>query len=224
MKHLLTFLITISLSAGIFIWFEAEKEVRILCGMAETHQALDGIRTMLDTGNLLTYSETSKDIIGTSSYTLGTISCTITQKASGVTAAYEQSFRLEKLLGRIAASICLGMMIFQIALASGARFEKYAWGGFYEKLPQKMRNASGISAVIFLFFSWAALSVSGGVDESLNDQVAVWVVRVGVILFGLNIITNSISKSVSERKGYPSAFIFESEILFVRTCPHPPKK
>jgi len=63
--------------------------------------------------------------------------------------------------GLMAASICFGMLVFQLSLAMGAPLGRWAWGGEYQTLPANLRIGSLFSAGVFLLGAVWALEGPG---------------------------------------------------------------
>jgi hypothetical protein len=88
---------------------------------------------------------------------------------------------------------------FQVALALGAPLGRAAWGGTHDRLPTRLRIASGFAAVVWIM---AALVVLGSGGHSLSPFPS-GVERVGTwVLFGLlalGAVMNIASRSKWER-------------------------
>ena len=91
------------------------------------------------------------------------------------------------------------MVPFQIALALGAPWGRFAWGGQHpQKLPTGFRIGSAVAVLIYAFIALIALDRAGilGLFPTGFSQVAMWVV------FGflaLSVVMNAISRSKHER-------------------------
>lgn len=100
-----------------------------------------------------------------------------------------------------AIAICVllfGLGVFQLLLAAGAPFGRFAWGGEHRVLPARLRVGSVVSTVLYAAFAVVVLD-SAGLVSLLPDQVTqvgIWVIA-GVFLLGT--IPNLISRSVPER-------------------------
>lgn len=103
-------------------------------------------------------------------------------------------------IAAIAATVLLGLLaVFQLALAAGAPFGRFAWGGQSRVLPLRLRIGSVVSIVIYALIA-AVLLERAGLIHLLGAagfvQVAAWVV---FAYFALGILMNAISRSKPER-------------------------
>lgn len=90
------------------------------------------------------------------------------------------------------------LAVFQIALAAGAPWGHFAWGGQQRVLPRKLRIGSVIAVVIYAvtaFIAWERVGVSTLLPAPFV-QVAMWVL---FAYFALGIVMNAISRSKPER-------------------------
>lgn len=91
------------------------------------------------------------------------------------------------------------LVLFQIALALGAPWGRFAWGGRHEGvLPAGYRIASAVSVVVYAVIALLALDLAGAVDVIPNgiSQPGMWVV---FALLALGVVMNAISRSRPER-------------------------
>ena len=100
----------------------------------------------------------------------------------------------------IAACVVLAALgVFQLALALGAPWGRFAWGGQHEReLPVRLRVGSAVSIALYALFAVVLLDRAGLVDvfPDTFSRVATWV------LFGywvLGVIMNGASRSKHER-------------------------
>jgi hypothetical protein len=87
---------------------------------------------------------------------------------------------------------------FQIALAAGAPWGRFAWGGQHRVLPRKLRIGSVVSIVIYAliaFIAWERPGVTSVLPDAVA-QVAMWVV---FAYFVIGVLMNAISRSKPER-------------------------
>jgi hypothetical protein len=87
---------------------------------------------------------------------------------------------------------------FQIALAAGAPWGRFAWGGQHRVLPRKLRIGSVVSIVIYAliaFIAWERTGVTSVLPDAVA-QVAMWVV---FAYFVIGVLMNAISRSKPER-------------------------
>lgn len=90
------------------------------------------------------------------------------------------------------------LALFQIALAFGAPFGRFAWGGRHRVLPPRLRIGSVVSLVIYALIALIAWDRVGAIElfPSLFSDVAMWVI---FAYFVLGILLNGISRSRPER-------------------------
>lgn len=99
----------------------------------------------------------------------------------------------------IAVVLFTGMSVFQLLLVLGLPFGSQAYGGKYEKLPSKMKIASLIGIVIFIFASLSVLERAELITIFNNPMfvtVIVWIIAVYLAFITL---MNAISKSKWEK-------------------------
>lgn len=188
-------------TAGIFYWFEAEKEVRILCSVFEEGQPVEKVRETLDTGNLLTYTGNDEGITVNSIYTLNSTECMISLSESTevIESVYSQSFRLEFAAGIVAAVTTFLLAGFQFLLSFGLPWGEFAWGGRHRELPLVFRIGSAFSGVLLIIGGLSVLSTID-VTDLIPPDVFTNVVPMLTVLFIGSVVGNFISKSEKERK------------------------
>ncbi|WP_353828125.1 hypothetical protein [Agromyces sp. SYSU T0242] len=99
----------------------------------------------------------------------------------------------------IALTVILALLaVFQLALALGAPFGRFAWGGAHRVLPARLRVGSLLSIVIYAVIAVLALDRVDLIDVVPDSVSAVgmWVVF-GYFVIG--IVMNAISRSTPER-------------------------
>jgi len=95
--------------------------------------------------------------------------------------------------GVAATALLLGVGSFQIALALGAPWGRFAWGGAHGgTLPDNLRVASTVSSVVYA--SLAALALSGPRTPSRQRGL-----RAASALFALGTVANLASPSMGEK-------------------------
>jgi len=181
---------------GTFFWFEAEKEVRILCSMFEADQHKEHVFETLDTGNLLEYRSKSHEngpgLVVDSPFMLWSGRCTIKFSAEGIvqSAGYSQTFKLEKITAWMGVTGLLLIAFFHMLAASG-RSSRLKFGRFGEnQLSLNSRIGLGIYGVTLATGAFFLLEHSGithTLPNALPTTYAIWVL---VILLGLTIATN----------------------------------
>lgn len=100
----------------------------------------------------------------------------------------------------LAALLLIGVALLQLALASGAPWGAYAWGGEHTgTLPQRLRIGSALSAPLLLFMALVVL-VRGRLiwPEAAGEMDwAVWLIALFMVI---NTAANRRSKSAEERR------------------------
>lgn len=98
------------------------------------------------------------------------------------------------------AIAAIGVVAFQLALALGAPWGRYAMGGaFPGRLPPPLRVAAAVQAVVIALLAVAVLSAAG----LALPEVAVtfpWLVWVAVVVSALAVVLNAVSRSAGERR------------------------
>lgn len=106
---------------------------------------------------------------------------------------------------RLAVAAASGFALvtaFQVALAAGAPLGAAAWSGAHPgRLPDELRVASSVSAVVWLLAALVVLA-RGGVGVRLPARVGRTGVRALVGLLGLGAAMNAASSSPWERYGW----------------------
>lgn len=106
---------------------------------------------------------------------------------------------VEAIAAVIGVATILGLVVFQAALASGAPWGEYAWGGTHSGvLPRRFRIASACSIPVYALIALIFLDAAGMVDVMTTavTAVALWCL-VGV--FSLGVLMNAASRSAKER-------------------------
>lgn len=93
-----------------------------------------------------------------------------------------------------------GVIAFQIALALGAPWGRFAMGGAIPgRFPPPMRVAAAVQAILIGLLAIAVLSAAGLVMPDLATAVP-WLVWVAVVVSALAVVLNAISRSAGERR------------------------
>ena len=99
----------------------------------------------------------------------------------------------------VACSILAALAVFQLCLALGAPWGRFAWGGQHDgPLPTRLRVGSVVSIVLYALFAVVILDRADMV-QVLPDAVSgvgIWVL---VAYLALGVVMNGISRSRSER-------------------------
>jgi hypothetical protein len=97
------------------------------------------------------------------------------------------------------ALIFLGIAAFQVALAAGAPWGAYAWGGQREGvLPRGFRIGSAVSAVVWIGAAILLLDAGGFIDP-WPDATVELLLRVLAGFLALGVVMNAVSRSRRER-------------------------
>lgn len=97
----------------------------------------------------------------------------------------------------IAAS---GVIAFQLALAFGAPWGRYAMGGaFPGRFPPRMRIAAVVQAALIALLAVVVLSAAGLMVPDLAVSYP-WLIWVAVVVSALAVVVNAISRSSGERR------------------------
>lgn len=114
------------------------------------------------------------------------------------------------------AAVTGGAVAFQVALALGAPWGRYAMGGaFPGSFPPRMRVAALIQAVILALLGLVVLSAAGIVAPGVADAVPT-LIWLPVVVSTLSLILNAITPSAGERRIWvPVAFVLLAASLVV---------
>ncbi len=99
----------------------------------------------------------------------------------------------------VACALLVGLAVFQLALALGAPWGRFAWGGQHEReLPTRLRVGSAVSIVLYALFAVVLLDRAEVVDVLPDglSRVAAWVL---LAYLTLGVVVNGISRSRPER-------------------------
>jgi hypothetical protein len=94
--------------------------------------------------------------------------------------------------------VTVALALFQIALAAGAPWGRFAWGGAQAKLPVALRIGSVVSLLIYSVCAAIVSDRAKLVDVVADDVsgIGAWVVAG---FFSLGVVMNAISRSKPER-------------------------
>lgn len=102
----------------------------------------------------------------------------------------------------VAAAGFLGIAAFQAALALGAPLGRAAWGGANRIVPPRLRRASAVAAVVWLFAVVVILARAGVIEIPTPSSVLVVGAWALVLLSAVGAIVNLASSSPWERFGW----------------------
>ncbi|MEO5885897.1 MAG: hypothetical protein ABIQ58_10325 [Candidatus Limnocylindrales bacterium] len=98
------------------------------------------------------------------------------------------------------AVVAIGVIAFQVGLALGAPWGAYAMGGVFPgRYPPPMRIAAIVQAVLIGLLALAVLSAARVVLPNLASSLP-WLVWVAVVVSGLAVVLNALSRSPGERR------------------------
>ena len=121
--------------------------------------------------------------------------------------------------GALAAVASLGIAAFPVALVAGAPFGRAAWGGSHERLPRKLRIASGVAAGVWVLAALVMLADAGFDVSPIPASVASWATWVLAALLLLGAVMNFLSRSRLERIIWgPIALVLAGLTAFVASA------
>lgn len=112
----------------------------------------------------------------------------------------------------VACALLTALAVFQLALALGVPWGRFAWGGRHEReLPARLRVASAVSIFVYALFAVVLLDRAGVVDVLPDgfSRAAAWVL---FAYFVLGVVMNGISRSRHER------FVMAPTTLVLAVC------
>jgi hypothetical protein len=114
------------------------------------------------------------------------------------------------------AIVTSGAIVFQIALALGAPWGKYAMGGaFPGRLPTAMRGAAVVQALVLGVLALVVLAHAGLIDIPIVRELP-WLIWVAVAFSAVSLALNAISRSAGERRIWvPVAMVMFGSSLVV---------
>ena len=200
-------------TAGTVLWFEADKEVRILCGLMAPGTPRSEVARILGTANLLDVHPEGVDPMAATALTFDapanarTTRCRLALDEAGVEErSFTRRFHLERIAAVLASPLLLLLVGLQVGLARGRISGRMAWGGRSYTLTRAQRRASAAAAVLLLAVGWILLERAGllGLLEGTGVvEPAAWAVA---LLFLLSTAGNLASASPAERRlGVPVA-------------------
>ncbi len=118
--------------------------------------------------------------------------------------------------GIVFAVVASGVVAFQLALALGAPWGRFAMGGVFPgRFPPVMRVAAVIQAVLIGLLAVAVLSAAGVVLPEVTAAFP-WLVWVAVAVSAVALVLNAISRSAGERRMWvPVALVQLASSLLV---------
>lgn len=197
---------------GAFAWMEAEKDIRALCDTSTPGALLESVRATLNRGtslrSRLVLDDVGDRLVVDSARNLGQSTCVVRLDGERVLESrYARAFDLPRTAMLAAVPLLLGMACLQLALALGAPFGMFAWGGMHVRLPARLRRRSAVAVVVFAAATVVVLGARGVVGWMGPGtlEAALWGLTA---LFGFSTLANSASGSLVERSvGTPVAFV-----------------
>lgn len=98
------------------------------------------------------------------------------------------------------AVVAAGVIAFQLALAAGAPWGRYAMGGRYpDRFPPPLRVAAVVQALVIAVLALIVLSAADLVTPGLVDAVP-WLPWLAVVFAAGSLVLNVITPSAAERR------------------------
>ena len=105
-------------------------------------------------------------------------------------------------------SLLGSLAVLQLLLAFGKPYGQYTWGGANIVLPPRLRIASVLSILLYVFFAVIIADAAGWITSSLPKSFVFTL----AIYFTVGVVINGISHSKNER------FIITPVVLILATC------
>ena len=103
------------------------------------------------------------------------------------------------MLAIVALGLLVGLIVFQVAVACGAKLGKYTQGGRSAELTTKRRVFAGASIVVLIITACILSAKVGLIDTPLSTD-AIHVASIIIALyFSANVVVNLLSRSKQER-------------------------
>jgi hypothetical protein len=106
---------------------------------------------------------------------------------------------VEEIVALAVAIGCLGIAVFQVALAAGAPLGGAAWGGAHERLPRNLRVASAAAAAVWVLAALIVLAAAGFEASPIPAAIADWATWVLAAFLLVGAVMNLLSRSRLER-------------------------
>ena len=174
--------------AATFVWFEAEKEIRILCSMFPTGTSETSVTNSLDTGTFLEYRQAtlsgSRTIIADSPYMLRSSQCVIRlgMGASVRQSEYRQPFDLAKTAAWMGGVLLVGLALLIILLAAALPFGRTSR---QEMFSAKLLLAGAFSMATLTGGALLLLEKARITNYLQIPDLAVYAVWIMAVLFGI---------------------------------------
>lgn len=121
----------------------------------------------------------------------------------------------------VSLTLLAALAIFQLLLAFGLPYGKFAWGGKNKILPKKLRIASLISITIYILISFFIVTKAGFLEIIQSDivlEAGLWIL---FVYFMSGIVLNGMSRSSYERIAMTPACIVLATCFFVMASVSP---
>lgn len=204
---------------GVVHAVEAEKELRVLCGMAEPGVEWSRVEALFRTAEAVSLVPAGGTDSGSfparSAANGGLSSCSLAVAGGQV---QERDFVSRISLGRLAAVTSLTalslLVAFQLLLAAGLPLGRLAWGGEHERLPPRLRVGSALSALLLVAAGLAVAEWAGWLRVTGRPPLVEAFLTGLVLLFALSTLANLASSSRPERwTGAPLAFLLTCSLV-----------
>jgi len=147
-------------------WVEAEKELRILCGLSRAGTSAVEIDRLFGTANLLEIARTDQvegaRLVVSSVHNAHASGCVLELRRGVVTAStWREAVRLSRPATWLGLALLVALVVLHTGLAAGAPWGALAWGGANARPSGRWRVASAVVAG-GLLFGVACLSFVAG--------------------------------------------------------------
>jgi len=106
---------------------------------------------------------------------------------------------MDNIAAYLVVIILLVLGVFQVLLALGKPYGRFAWGGQHVVLPRRLRIGSALSVLLYTLIAYIALGQSDLMESALADQTLQTFSWVLFAYFALGVLMNGISRSKQER-------------------------
>lgn len=199
-------LLVVVFLGSVFVWFEAEKELRILCAMFTPEQESEYVIRTLDTGNFLEYrwekTGDEKLLLVDSDYNLWSSRCTVSFSEETLVASsrYHYFFNLEKSAGWLGAPVCLAMALLQLVFVSGLFSGRVKRNGENRKLTKRDPIPGAILIPLYLFGAVVLLESTGIYSLIGSHAVIGYSLPLLIALFGAHTLVTRKEKRSTVQK------------------------
>ena len=216
-KIILTGIPVLLLLLLVIFWYEADKEVRILCGEISNGISIERVEKILGTGEFLHYKKLAGSqgtiITTSSSYNAGTSDCTVLFSEDDISVSGNYSRYLS--LNRVAAWIGLVLFtvlgLYYLLLTFGVPPGKIAQDGYTQKLSGVFRAVSSLVMCMSVFGGLLVAERAGLIALIKDPEVVDTSVWIFSAIFAVGAIAIQWSKNRLEKRVMTPLFI----LLFI---------